>query len=71
MGILTYFSSHSRQVNVTTWFLVLPIDKNEMKIKIETVNTSTSPHISDQLGTEYAFNTVVLIYRHDMSSGLQ
>ena len=27
MEILTYFSSHSRQVNVATWFLVLPIDK--------------------------------------------
>ena len=24
---LTYFSSHSRQVNVAVWFLVLPIDK--------------------------------------------
>ena len=27
MEILTYFSSHLRQVNVATWFFVLPIDK--------------------------------------------
>ena len=33
-----------------------------------TVNTLTTPHISDQLGTE---NTVMLIYRHDTNYGLQ
>ena len=27
MEILTYFSSHSRHVSVATWFLMLPIDK--------------------------------------------
>ena len=96
MEILTYFSSHSRQVNVATWFLVLPIDKeNPYRLsrgwyiyiyiiymssswhhilaispveKIEiyrvgdnrgTVNTSTSPHISDQLGTENACLTLL------------
>ena len=36
-----------------------------------TVNTSTSPHISDQLGTENMRETVMLIYRSAMSSGLQ
>ena len=36
-----------------------------------TVNTSTSPHISDQLGTENVRETVMLIYRGAMSSGLQ
>ena len=40
-----------------------------------TVNTSANPHISDQL-TElenriHVLNTVMLIYRHDMSCGLQ
>ena len=40
-----------------------------------TVNTSANPHISDQL-TElenriHVPNTVMLIYRHDMSCGLQ
>ena len=31
-----------------------------------------SPHISDHFGTENrVFNTVMLIYRHDMNSGLQ
>ena len=87
METLTYFSCHSRQVDVATWsFLVLPIDKEnlyrlsrEWYIYIEmssslhhtlayidrnlpvgdnrgTVNTSTTPHISDQLGTENACN---------------
>ena len=36
-----------------------------------TVNTSTTPHNSDQLGTENMSNTVILIYRHDMSFGLR
>ena len=36
-----------------------------------TVNTSTSPHISDQLGTENVRETVMLIYCSAMSSGLQ
>ena len=35
-----------------------------------TVNSSTSPHISGQLGTETGCeNIVMLIHRHDMSSG--
>ena len=36
-----------------------------------TVNTSMIPTISDQFGTENVLNTVMLIYHHDMSSGLQ
>ena len=36
-----------------------------------TVNTSRSPHISDQLGTENLRETVMLIYLSAMSSGLQ
>ena len=36
-----------------------------------TVNKSTSPYISDQLGTENVPETVMLIYRSAMSSGLQ
>ena len=94
MEVLTYFNSHSRQVHIATWFLVLPIDKeNPYRLsrgwyiyiiymssswhhilaispaeKIEiyqvgdnrgTVNTSTSPHISDQLGTENACLTLL------------
>ena len=31
-NINTYFSSHSRQVNVATWFLVLPIGKNPYRL---------------------------------------
>ena len=86
-NINTSFSSHSRQANVATWFLVLSIDKNPYRLwrgwhmssswhhilaispkKIDiyrvgdnrrTVNTSTSPHISDQLGTEYACLTLL------------
>ena len=30
METLTYFSSHSRQVDVATWVLVLPIDKENL-----------------------------------------
>ena len=91
----TYFSSCSRQVNVATCFLVLPIDKENpydywegdyiyniyiyeyvkfsashfsdlVAVKIyrvgdnrRTVNTSTTPHISDQLGTENACKTLL------------
>ena len=35
-----------------------------------TVNTSTSPHISEQLGTENVCETLLLIYRNALSSGL-
>ena len=93
MEISTYFSSYSRQVNVATRFLVLPIDKENPydywegdyiydiyrnmssyrhhilaispAVKIyrvgdnrRTVNTSTTPHISDQLGTENVCKTL-------------
>ena len=90
--------SHSRQVNVATWFLVLPIDKENPydylkggfihiyyiiyiiymssswhhilaispAVKIyrvgdnrRSVNTSTTPKISDQLGTENACKTLL------------
>ena len=89
-----YFSSHSRQVNVATWVLVLPSDKENQydyregdyiyhiysfmssswhhilaispAIKIyregdnrRIVNTRTTPHISDQLGTENACRTLL------------
>ena len=94
MEISTYFSSYSRQVNVATCFLVLPIDKENPyaywegdytyniytnmsssrhhilaispAVKIyrvgdnrRTVNTSTTPHIADQLGTENACKTLL------------
>ena len=92
--ISTYFSSYSRQVNVATCFLVLPIDKEnpydhwegDYIYNIYTnmssyrhhilaispavknyrvgdnrrpVNTSATPHISDQLGTENACKTLL------------
>ena len=68
---LTYFSCHSRQVGVATWsFLVLPIDKVHHTLAYidrnlpvgdnrGTVKTSTTPHISDQLGTESACKTLL------------
>ena len=68
---LTYFSCHSRQVGVATWsFLVLPIDKVHHTLAYidrnlpvgdnrGTVKTSTTPHISDQLGTENACKTLL------------
>ena len=88
METLTYFSCHSRQVDVATWsFLVLPIYKENLyplsrgwyiyrcrvlashfsvyRSKFTggdnrgTVNTSTTPHISDQLGTENACKTLL------------
>ena len=91
LEISTYFSSYSRQVNVATCFLVLPIDKDNPydywegdyiyiiyiyeyvkflaispAVKIyrvgdnrRTVNTSTTPHISDQLGTENVCKTLL------------
>ena len=101
METLTNFSSHSRQVNVATWFLVLPIDKENPYRLVRgwyiytyiyrvlgitfywslpiywvgdnrrNVNTSMTPHISDQLGTENSCKTLLCwIYRHDTSSGL-
>ena len=112
MEMLNIFSQHvtQGQINVVTWFLVLPIDienkstinciniyiyiKNytsvlgiifsqSLPLYIEiyrvgdnrrTVNTSTSPHISGQLGTttrvKYCYQ-IMLIYRKAMSSGLQ
>ena len=36
-----------------------------------TTVVNTSRHISDQLGTENVINTVMFIYRSEMSSGLQ
>ena len=96
MEISTYFSSYSRQVNVATCFLVLPIEKENPydywegeyiwiynintnmssswhhilaispAVKIyrvgdnrRTVNTLTTQHISDQLGTENACKTLL------------
>ena len=68
---LTYFSCHSRQVDAATWsFLVLPIDKVHHTLAYidrnlplgdnrGTVKTSTTPHISDQLGTENACKTLL------------
>ena len=68
---LTYFSCHSRQVDVATWsFFVLPIDKVHHTLAYidrnlpvgdnrGTVKTSTTPHISDQLGTGNACKTLL------------
>ena len=53
----------------SSWHHILAISPKKIEIyrvgdNRGTVNTSASPHISDQ------FNTVVLIYRHNISSGL-
>ena len=57
----------------SSWHHILAISLEIYRVidTKKTVNTSTSPQISDQLGTENACKTVMLIYRYDTSSGLQ
>ena len=57
----------------SSWHHILAISPEIYRVidTRKTVNTSTSPEISDQVGTENACKTVMLIYRYHTSSGLQ